>query len=556
MSLGGHHDAVHASGTVGHMSALFKTTFHTFAHSDTPTRVVRAVGPLSLPARIRAIVSVVDGLASLPSVTSRYLHAVRDDGAAATCMSTDCKSAACCNRVTPGVLKARYEVPDAVGGAGNKTSMAVAEFQGQKHDEKDLGLFLTNCNQPNTTVAHQIGNNADNGMCVLSFWRFSLVQCRLVSCAHLHAVVNHLFTAAPFPSSAKGLAKKACWTLSSSCVAALAAAAAVPAAHSHHPSRSCLRLVTFYQIGMANGIPLTDVYVSTYSLLDWASTVGNLSDATIPHVHSISYGNDERQQTSKEYMLKVSGEFAKLAARGITIFVASGDQGPCGRSGCGDVYNPDFPASSPYVTAVGGTNFATRNVIGEETVWDSSGCVSVRFLRARCPCRRKGEGLSSPAHHLCPHSPQGFSDVFAQPSWQKTVVSKYLGTASGLPPKAKFNASGRAYPDLSALGGGTNPYCTAVGSLMGAAVYGTSAATPVAAAVFARINAERLAVGKTPMGWLNPFIYANPSAFNDVTTGVSNGGGRDGFPASAGWDVASGSGTPKYADLLAAALKA
>ena len=59
----------------------------------------------------------------------------------------------------------------------------------------------------------------------------------------------------------------------------------------------------------------------------------------------------------------------KLSVRGVSILFASGDQGVCGRSGCGDgTFNPDFPSASPYVTAVGGTNFETAD-IGNETSW-------------------------------------------------------------------------------------------------------------------------------------------------------------------------------------------
>jgi hypothetical protein len=49
--------------------------------------------------------------------------------------------------------------------------------------------------------------------------------------------------------------------------------------------------------------------------------------------------------------------------------------------------------------------------------------------------------------------------------------------------------------------------------------YGTSAATPVFAGIAAKLNELRLAKGGAPMGFLNPFIYQHPEAFNDVTTG-------------------------------------
>ena len=56
------------------------------------------------------------------------------------------------------------------------------------------------------------------------------------------------------------------------------------------------------------------------------------------------------------------------------------------------------------------------------------------------------------------------------------------------------------------------------------------------------------AAGKPPMGFLNPFIYQNKAAFQDVTKGKNPGGLNKnyGFQAIPGWDPASGVGTPDY----------
>ena len=54
-----------------------------------------------------------------------------------------------------------------------------------------------------------------------------------------------------------------------------------------------------------------------------------------PLVHSVSYGNDEKQQASSAYMLSANAAFMKAGARGLSILFASGDQGVCGREGCG-----------------------------------------------------------------------------------------------------------------------------------------------------------------------------------------------------------------------------
>merc|ERR1712226_1366921 len=108
-----------------------------------------------------------------------------------------------------------------------------------------------------------------------------------------------------------------------------------------------------------------------------------------------SYGNDEVQQSGAQYMYTCNTAFMKAGARGISILFASGDQGVCGRSGCGLFmharFHPDFPAASPYITAVGGTDFVTPGVIGDEKAWSSGG--------------------------------GGFSDTFAIPEWQSSAVA-------------------------------------------------------------------------------------------------------------------------------------
>ena len=87
-------------------------------------------------------------------------------------------------------------------------------------------------------------------------------------------------------------------------------------------------------------------------------------------------------------------------------------------------------------------------------------------------------------------------------------------------------------------------------------VSGTSCASPTASGVFGLINDARAAAGKSSMGFLNPFIYKNGgAAFNDVTSGASNGCGFSaGWPASSGWDAATGFGSPNYPKLSQAAL--
>ena len=261
-------------------------------------------------------------------------------------------------------------------------------------------------------------------------------------------------------------------------------------------------------------IPLTVIYQSEYSLLDWVNSVIEMENP--PLVHSVSYGNDEVQQTSSEYMESCDQQFQQAGSMGLSIFFASGDQGVWGRSGFGSTFHPDFPAGSPYITAIGGTNFQQKGVIGNETAWNCGG--------------------------------GGFSDEFAQPSWQADAVNGYLNSCQTLPDSNKYNAAGRGYPDMAALGGETNPYCVAVRGGSFGGVAGTSASCPVVAGMFSLLNDLRLKGNKPPLGWVNPVLYSQLSGcFYDVNDGSDNGCKLgQGFTADSGWDPATGLGTPNF----------
>lgn len=112
------------------------------------------------------------------------------------------------------------------------------------------------------------------------------------------------------------------------------------------------------------------------------------------------------------------------------------------------------------------------------------------------------------------YSSGGFSNYFGRPSYQSAAVNSYL-TSLGATNSGKFNTSGRAYPDVSAIG--TNVEIVSNGGFYLAT--GTSCASPIFASVIALINDALITAGKSPLGFLNPFLYANPGAFNDITSG-------------------------------------
>jgi len=276
-----------------------------------------------------------------------------------------------------------------------------------------------------------------------------------------------------------------------------------------------------YIAGVAGAVPLADYWLETYSLLDWIN--GVLADKSPSLVHSVSYGNDEIQQTSSAYMEQCNTQFQAAGTAGLSVLFASGDQGVWGRSGHTGQFNPDFPAASPYITAIGGSDLNTNTIPSLEVC-----------------CRDSGGG---------------FSNEFTQPSYQTAAVNAYFAEASAagnLPASALYNAKGRGYPDLSAMFGLYIPYCIrSAGRFEGVA--GTSASSPVVASVIANLNNVQLNKGKAALGFLNQWIYqtfaTNPEAFNDPVEGVNNGGTGAGFTAMKGWDPCTGVGTPNYIEL-------
>ena len=104
--------------------------------------------------------------------------------------------------------------------------------------------------------------------------------------------------------------------------------------------------------------------------------------------------------------------------------------------------------------------------------------------------------------------------------------------------------------DIAALGGEKTPYCI-VDNGFPKGISGTSASCPTVASIFARLNGLRLLQGKSPLGWLNPFIYQNADAFNDVTAGCNTADTpkKNCFRAIRGWDASTGVGTPDFARL-------
>ncbi|CAE6432120.1 unnamed protein product [Rhizoctonia solani] len=266
---------------------------------------------------------------------------------------------------------------------------------------------------------------------------------------------------------------------------------------------------------LTNPIPIHLQTATRQPYLEWVNYV--LNKTTLPLTISTSYGDDE-QTVPLDYAIRVCNSFAQLGARGVSVLFSSGDGG-VGSGTCKTNdgtnrtrFQPIFPASCPYVTGVGGTYKIAPEV-----------------------------GVS--------FSQGGFSDYFARPSYQTSAVSTFLGsigtTYSGL-----YNTTGRGFPDVAAQG--RSFQIVQKGSTT--SVAGTSASAPAFAGVIALLNDYRLSQGKSPLGFLNPWLYSSAaSALNDITSGSNPGCGTNGFTARAGWDPVTGLGTPDFVKLQAVA---
>ncbi len=145
----------------------------------------------------------------------------------------------------------------------------------------------------------------------------------------------------------------------------------------------------------------------------------------------------------------------------------------------------------------------------------------------------------------------GFSNIYAQPAWQKDVIDGYFRNFSGTSkqPYTGYTAGGRGYPDVSLI---SVKYLVMMNGNLGS-LYGTSATSPVFSGMVALVNAKRLAAGKSTLGWINPSLYALYKSFvNDITMGENNCVAQGsvccihGFYCAAGWDPVTGLGSVNY----------
>lgn len=230
-----------------------------------------------------------------------------------------------------------------------------------------------------------------------------------------------------------------------------------------------------------------------------------------PSVISISWGASE-DSWSVQSRNAMNAALQDAGTLGVTVTVASGDNGST--DGAGDKkLHVDFPSSSPFALACGGTTLnGSGTTISSEVVWNEI---------ARDAGATGG----------------GVSTAFALPTYQKSAK---------VPKQPQTNFAGRGVPDVAGDADPTTGYQVRVNG-QNEVIGGTSAVAPLWAGLIALINQQ---LGK-PVGFLNPRLYALGSgAFHDITSGNNDDSKLGYYKAQAGWDPCTGLGTPNGAALL------
>lgn len=229
-----------------------------------------------------------------------------------------------------------------------------------------------------------------------------------------------------------------------------------------------------------------------------------------PSVISISWGASE-DSWSEQSRNAMNAALQDAAALGVTVTAAAGDDGST--DGAGDSkLHVDFPASSPFALACGGTKLtAAGNKITSETVWNEVA---------------NKEGATG----------GGISNAFALPAYQQ---------AAKVPKQPQTNYAGRGVPDVAGDADPATGYQIRVNG-QNVVIGGTSAVAPLWAALVAQLNQQ---LGK-PVGFLNPKIYSLGTSFNDISTGTNDDAKLGYYKAQKGWDPCTGLGTPNGAALL------
>jgi subtilase family serine protease len=286
----------------------------------------------------------------------------------------------------------------------------------------------------------------------------------------------------------------------------------------------------------APGLDGIQVYEAPNNVSKIIPMVDAIINAGNIHIISDSWGLCE-DYLPPAFIKSESDEMELAAAAGISYYSATGDDGSSDCKSANKSDNrliTDDPSSQPFVTAVGGTHLPSSASLAGSTVWED-----------------------------LVHSPHGAAGGGVSEIWPAPAYQNGFSQTTGVDDGTKCGNTGglcRQIPDISLNADpytGYIMYCTVVVSgcppkqyLRWFPIGGTSAAAPMMAALTADANTYSLAHGGSRMGFANPFLYANPGMFTDVTSQSNNlfsSGGS--YLAGAGYDDASGLGSPNAGTL-------
>lgn len=331
---------------------------------------------------------------------------------------------------------------------------------------------------------------------------------------------------------------------------------------------------------IAPGADVVFVYTGSNTAYGVFDSTSYAIDNKIGNIISLSYSTCETELTSAN-LTSLESMFQQAASQGQTVMAASGDTGSTACSGFTNLTSAQqtaiavsYPASSAYVTGVGGTEITSKEIKGGSnysTYWSTNGSNDVvnsliKYIPEVAWNDSSSSGLSSTGG--------GTSALVTRPSWQAGVPGIPSGTFRLVPDISFYSSPGLpgylyCTSDTHGWFAGQTGSCgsgfrasTTDTSLTVAG--GTSFATPIFAGMVALLN-QKLNY-TTGQGLINKTLYSvasdsakYASAFHDVPSGNNNctggstlcGSTTGGFAAGTGYDEVTGLGSLDIANAAA-----
>jgi subtilase family serine protease len=256
--------------------------------------------------------------------------------------------------------------------------------------------------------------------------------------------------------------------------------------------------------GMAPGADIVFVGAPN-NFQDLDAALNHVVDRSLAQIVSNSYGWDT-ELLPPGFIKPFEDTILQGAIEGIGIYFSSGDNGD--ESLVEGYITTDWPASSPFVTAVGGTTLAvgSSNNYLFETGWgtDTSTWTGTKWSPTPPGTWQYGGG-------------GGVSQIFGEPSYQVGVVPSSVFSAQGRTGRAVPDVSANADPNTGYLIGETQTFPDGTVKYSEYRIGGTSLACPLVAGIMALADQS---LGK-PHGFANPVFYSHPGAFTDVVSPAS-----------------------------------